>query len=117
VVTAEVVPEPTFTPGDTIFAVAAAVLALVIVLVGVGAALTEPGLAIMMAIVVAPALVATAVRIQHQKVRRGYVGWGERLATFLVSASLVFALLSLLGVALVIAMIVFCFVALATGNF
>jgi hypothetical protein len=118
IVDAEVVSEPPrHAPSDVFFAVAAGILALVIVLVGVGAALTEPGLAVMMGVVVVPALVATVVRIQQQQYRHGYVSWGERLATFVVSASLVVGVLMLLCVAAVVAFIIFCFAALATGSF
>ena len=118
IVDAEVVAEPPpYAPSDAFFAVVSAVLAAVILLVGLGAALTQPGMAIMLAVIVVPALAATVIRTQRKQARQGYVSWGERLATFVVSAALAVGILSLLGVAAVIALIAFCFYAMATGQF
>jgi hypothetical protein len=118
IVDAVVVKEPPpYAPSDVFFAVASAVLAVVIVLVGIGAALTEPGLAIAMAVVVAPALLATVIRTQRVEARHGYVSWGERLATFIVSAAAVVGLLGALWIALLIALVALCFLAMAGGQF
>ena len=108
---------PPHAPSDAFFAVVSGFLAVVVLLVGVGTAFTQPGLAIALAIVVAPALVATLVRTQKQQQRHGYVSWGERLATFVVSAAMVVGVLSALGAAAMIALVAFCFYALATGQF
>jgi hypothetical protein len=118
VVDAELVPEPPrHAPEDTIFGVMSAILAFVIVLVGVGAAFVQPGLSILIAIVAVPAFVATLVRVKKQEARQGHVGWGEKLGTFVVSAALTIGVLTMLGVACIIALIVFCFYLLATDGF
>jgi len=118
IVDAVVVPEapPHYAPTDTLFAVMAGILAVLIVLVGIGSAVSEPGLTVMLLIVVVPALIATLVRIQARKGRVGYVSWGEKLATFLISASITVGILGLLGIACIIALIVFCFYELANLN-
>lgn len=118
IVDAELVQEvPPHAPSDMFFVIAAAILAVVVLLIGVGAALTQPGLAIAMAIVVAPALVATLVRTRKQQKRQGYVSWGERLATFAISVAVMMGVLSALGAAVMVALVIFCFYALATGQF
>ena len=117
IVVAEIVDEPPpYAPGDTFFAVLSAIVAVVVLLVGIGAAVSDPGMAIGFAIIVVPALVATVVRAQQTRARQGYVTWGERLATFMVSVSLMFALLSLLSMAAIVAFIFYCFYALGTGQ-
>lgn len=58
-----------------------------------------------------------AVRLQMQKHRKGSVSWGERLATYLVSVSLMFIALILLLVAAFIAFFIWCLVAQPKMNF
>ncbi|MEQ8789898.1 MAG: hypothetical protein RIC55_26625 [Pirellulaceae bacterium] len=107
---------PHYAPTETLFAVMAGILAVLIVLVGIGSALSEPGMTVLLLIVVVPALVATLVRIQARKGRVGHVGWGEKLATFVISASITVGLLGMLGVAAIVALVAFCFYTLATQN-
>lgn len=118
VVAAEVVREPPrYAPEDTVFATMSAVLALIILLVGVGSAFVQPGVTILMAIVVVPALVATLVRVGSKQARTGYVSWGERLGTFLISASLTVGVLVLLALSAIIALVVYCFYLISSGGF
>jgi hypothetical protein len=62
------------------------------------------------AIVAAPALIATLVRVQYRKARVGHVSWAERFVTLIVSASIVFGILVLLCVACVAALFVYCMI-------
>lgn len=116
VVDAELVEPPRDFPGDAFFAVMSAVLAVLLLAVAVGAAFSQPGLLVLMAIVVVPALMAVFVRSQRKQRLQGRVGWGERLATFLVSASLMIGILGLVAVGLLVTLFVFCIIAITGGG-
>jgi hypothetical protein len=111
IVDAEVVQVRPGGASEAFFAVATLLLVGIAVLIGVGLAIEEMGMAIVYAIVAAPAVIATLVRVQYRKRQVGQVSWAEWFVTLVVSASIVIAVLVLLVVASIAALILYCFAA------
>jgi hypothetical protein len=112
VVSAELVGEPSL-------AVAAASmlgLSVALLLVGIGAYLVEPGLAIVYAIVVVPPLLATLVTGLARRAGGRPLSLGSRVLTFFVSGVITVGVLGLLCIAAFVAFFVFCLVALSAGG-
>ena len=116
IVTAELVRPPVSTTANTFFALVCGLLAVVLVLIGIGLFLEEPGSAVGYMIFVVPPLIATIVRTVIKQQRTGYVGWGERLATFVVSGVAFFGILLMLVFAAIVALFIICLMALAGVN-
>ncbi len=93
---------------EWIFKGLSAVVGLLLFMIIAGAFLEEPAAGITLTVLVSIPLGATALRLYLQKQRYGAVSWAERLATFLVSTALLFALLGVLCVAAFIALFVWC---------
>ena len=110
VVTAEIVAPRRQGVSEGFFAVATFLLVGIALLIGIGLAMDEIGVAIVYALFAAPAIIATVVRVQYRKQKIGHVSWAERFVTLIVSASIVFAVLALLAVAAVGALVVYCMV-------
>ena len=114
VVNAEIVAPPVSTSANTFFAVVTGILGIVLVLIGIGLYLEEPGAAIGYMILVIPPLIATIVRTMAKQGERP-VGWGERLATFLISSVVFFGILVMLCIAAVVAFFAICLAAIANA--
>ncbi|MCA9161729.1 MAG: hypothetical protein KDA62_02075 [Planctomycetales bacterium] len=115
IVTAEIVGENRPNPIlDRTFAVLTGLVGLLIVIVGIGIAADEPSLGVLYVLVVTPPLLGAFVRVKREMRRRRYVGWGERLATLIVSFALMYGLLMALGVAALVAFFIYCVIALST---
>ena len=118
VVIAEMIPEqPTWTPSDWFFAVLSLLVAIMIVLCGIGLAIEEPTAAIVFGILVAPPLVATVVRVRIRQQRQGHVSWAERFLTFFVSSVITVGILGLLLAAAFVAFFVYCLIEINRGGF
>ncbi|MGE0757804.1 MAG: hypothetical protein AB7F89_09885 [Pirellulaceae bacterium] len=110
IVTAELVAPPRGGVSETVFAGATLLLVGLAALLGIGIAIDEPGAAVVYALVAAPALLATVIRVQIRKSKVGHVSWAERFVTLLVSASVVVAILVMLVVASVVALFIYCLI-------
>lgn len=97
---------------ERIFAVLTGLVAIVVVLVGIGVASEEPWLVLVYGILITPPLVGTFVRLKRQQQRQGHVGWGERLLTLIASFALMYAFLMVLGAAAMVAFFIYCVIAL-----
>jgi len=108
-VVAELVHEGRSSVSETLFAVLTVATAGLSLLLILGALNTDPGIAAMVALCVAPAFVATAVRMLGRRARGKPFSWQTTFLTFVVSVTAVIGLICVLIVALVIALIVICF--------
>jgi hypothetical protein len=88
-----------------------------IVLVGAGIAYEAPGLAIVYAMVVLPAIVATLIKRERRVQSDAMNELGDTIADFLGSLAITFGILLLLPIVAVIAFGIFCAIVLATGSF
>ena len=118
---AQVVAPPKFVPQTFSFSLASVFAIMTLVAVGLGLAQIEPGMGILFAFVSFPAVIVTFVRTRVEQRSKGrQVGWGERILTFVLSATAVFGALILAQVALVVALFVVCLLiiggAMATGG-
>lgn len=93
-----------------------ATLALV-VLVGVGMAIHEPGSVIIYLMLVGPPLIGATLHVAHRERRDGKVSWASRFTALIASAVIMASALVAIAVALFVAFFVFCLVAMGTGNF
>jgi hypothetical protein len=114
IVTAEVAAEPNsgkpaYAPSEWFFLVLTAILAGVLLMLGVGIAQVQPRALFWYAILFVPGFVATAVRVSNKRAEGKHVGWGEKLATFFVSTVVVIGVLAVSVIALVIAACALCF--------
>jgi hypothetical protein len=91
-----------------------AILAIAVVLIGCGTSLEAPGLAILYAVVMLPALLAVFVKRRRRLASHSKVGWGETIADLLSGVALAIAILVALPVAAFIALLIFCAVMLAS---
>ncbi len=108
VIAEEVRRPPSFVAGDQFFAALALLLALTVIVVLVGVFLQEPALAVMLGVILVPALVGTMIRVKQQQARHGHVSWSEKLLTFIMSVSIVIGGLAMLAVAAFIAFFLYC---------
>jgi hypothetical protein len=113
IVDAELVPESRLGIGETLFAVLTVCTVGLTLLLIVGAAKTDPGLAILVAICAGPAFLATIIRTLGRKVRGKPFSWQSTFVTFAVSAAAMVGIAAVLIVAAVVALIVICFRMLA----
>lgn len=98
--------EPSWAPSEWFFANSTAVLGVVLVVVGIGLASQGWGAAIAYALIIGPAFLATAIRT---KVRQGHgheVSLIERLATFLISGTIMVGVVTLVSLLIIVAIIV-----------
>lgn len=103
--------KPSWAPSEWFFANSTAVLAVVLIVVGIGLISVGWGAAIAYAVIVAPAFLATAISTQVRQARGHHVGLIERLATFLVSGTIVMAIVGLVSVVIIVGLIVSVFIA------
>jgi len=108
--------KPEWAPSEIFFAILTAFVAFVLVLLGIGIAANGPEPLIPYAIIVIPAFLITAVRLGIKRARGKPIGWGERLATFLISAAVVVSVITVLIAAAIVAFCIYCFSALANGK-
>ena len=102
---------------ERVFQIVFILLAGMVCLVVLGAFHESPAAGIMLVMVLFLPCTLAAVRLQLQKQRKGSVSWGERLATYVLSLSLMFLALVLLMVAAFVALIIYCLVAQPNMNF
>ena len=115
VVTAQVVPRPpSYAPTEWFFAGLTGLVALLLLLVAVGATLVEPTLGLGFIVLVLPPVAVTLLRLRRKQQARGPVTWTERFVTFFLSLVFMFALVSVLAVVGVIAFFVYCVASVAT---
>lgn len=99
------------------FAISTCLLLGVVLLVGLGLAVDEPGTAILYAIVVSPALLATLIRTQLKRASHGRVSWAEKFATLMISGALTVSIVTVLCVAACVALFVYCLTVDGAMNF
>ncbi|MFO0904033.1 MAG: hypothetical protein U0939_13595 [Pirellulales bacterium] len=102
---------------ERVFQIVFILLATLVGLVVLGAFHESPAAGMMLVMVLFLPCTLAAVRLQLQKQRKGSVSWGERLATYVLSLSLMFLALVLLMVAAFVALIIYCLVAQPSLNF
>jgi hypothetical protein len=100
--------KPSWHLSEWFFAMLTAILAGVIVFVGIGLARGSPELLSAYVVVVGPAFLATAIRVGARSAKGQKVGWAEGLATFFVSGAIVITVIFLVGVSLLIGLFVMC---------
>ena len=117
IVLAELVePRPKYAPSDVFFLIVSAILAVLLLLVGIGAAVEQPGLGIAFFVVVAIPLIATVVRVQSQEAKRGSLSFTEKFLTFVVTASMTAGLIVIVVGAAFVAFFVYCMVEMSKQN-
>jgi hypothetical protein len=117
VVTAELASKPRPMPlAEAFFWILTAGCLLVLVLVGIGIAQTDPGLLVVYAIVLAPALIATLAR-SLLSVQRGHrVSGMEVFLTLLFSASVTILVVVVLFIAVIVAFFAYCLYICGSGK-
>jgi hypothetical protein len=113
VVAAQIVREPSL----GVAAASMVGLTVALAIVGIGAYLVEPGLAILYGIVAVPPLLATLVTGLTRRARGRPLTLGGRVLTFFVSGVITVGVLGLLCIAGVVSFFVYCLVALGSGGF
>ena len=93
---------------ETFFAISTCLVVGLVLLVGLGLAVDEPGMAMFYAIIVSPALLATLVRSIQKQATHGHVTWGERFATLIISGALTLSLLPVLCLSACPALLISC---------
>lgn len=107
VVTAQVVPQPA--PDRHLsFTLATIFVVITLVAVACGVARIAPGLAVLIGLVGAPAVIITGVRSQRQRAAGHPMSRGEKFASFLLSAAIVAGVLYLLFIASGVAFFLWC---------
>ncbi len=96
------------TPEGAVVNTASLLLSILVVLVGVGLAMEEPGLAVAYGIVTIPAMLATFVTASRYQAKGKPLGpWGK-IVMFIISVVAITGLLGMLAVAAMIAFFIYC---------
>lgn len=100
-------------PSEWIFFGISMLIVVMLTFIGIGIAIDDASMLIPYFIVVCPALLVTLVRVLRKQVIGGMrVGWGERLALFLLSGLVTVSVIVVLIAAAVIALFFACIAAL-----
>ncbi len=94
-----------------------AILAVALILIGCGISLEAPGLAILYAIIMLPALLVVYVQRRRRLARAGPVGWRDTIVDFFSGVALAIGILVALPVVAIIALMIYCAVMQASGSF
>lgn len=117
IVTASLVTRPPhYAPSEWFFAGLSGLVALVLLVVAVGAALTEPALGVGFLILVLPPVAVTVLRLYLKQRAQQPVTWAERFLTFLLSLLCMFLLVGTLAVVGFIAFFVYCLTQAGRGS-
>lgn len=87
------------------------VVTLIAVIAGTWA--LEPATGIVLVVVCSPALLVTFIRTARKRSRGQDVSWAAKLATFLLTAAAVVGVLTLLWIAVIVALFLYCIFAVA----
>lgn len=87
-----------------------------LVVVNVGVWMIEPGIGLLMTLILVPAAVATTIRAAKQRGKGKQMSWGERALTFFLSAAASVGILAMLMVAAFVAFFIYCVVAFRQGG-
>jgi hypothetical protein len=90
------------------------ILALALLLIGGGISLEAPGLAILYAVIMLPALAAVYIKRQRRLASDRPAGWGETIVDFFSGVALAIGILVVLPVVAIIALMIYCAVMMAT---
>ena len=107
---------PPFALSELFFRLATVCVLVMLVLVGIGVATEEAGLGIVYVIMVTPPLLGTLLRVRKRRSKVGNVTWSEKFMTLMVSGAIMLGVIGLLWIAAIVALLAFCFVALAGGG-
>jgi len=97
--------------------ISVAVLIASLLVIRAGIVYEAPGLGIMFAIIVVPALFAVLVKRERRMQSDHPADWGDTISDFLGAVGVTIGILVLLPVVAVIALLIFCAVMLASGGF
>jgi hypothetical protein len=90
-----------------------AILALALILIGGGISLEAPGLAILYAVIMLPALLAVYVKRQRRLATKPAVGWGDTIVDLFSGVALAIGILVALPIVSIIALMIYCAVIVA----
>ena len=113
---AEIVDEPVQLGGGQ-FSLAELMILITVVAIAAGIWAQDPGTGFSVTVIGLPALVATFVRTLRRRRRGENVTWADKVATFLLTAAMTFTILTMIAVAAVIALFIFCIYLVSTAGF